>query len=179
MVSSGMKVPQEVEDAGHLVIQGKSASAAVIDLDSKTNTLSVRKIYSKKLKHPFRACLAEFQNDKASFALVNVKLSTGEGHERSKLVMVMWAPDRATAKVKMTAASGSRALRSKFSSCNAYVEIQEKSPHKNINDVLSKVLRSKEGCSSCEGVSVAVNEMNEFVFADGYNHDDSDFDEED
>ncbi len=66
MVSSGMKVPQEVEEAGHLVIQGKSVSAVVIDLDSNTNTLSVKKTYSKKLKHPFRACLAEFKNDKAS-----------------------------------------------------------------------------------------------------------------
>jgi len=99
MVSSGMKVPQEVEEAGSSVVTGKSHSAVVIDLDANSNTLSVKKSYSNKLKHPFRACLAEFQSDKASFALVNVKLATGEGQERKKLVMVMWAPDEAPAKV--------------------------------------------------------------------------------
>lgn len=179
MVSSGMKVPIEVEEAGNLVIQGKSASAVVIDLDSKTNTLSVKKTYGNKMKHPYRACLAEFQNDRASFALVNVKLSTGENQDRNKLVMVMWAPDTATAKVKMTAAAGSRALRSKFNKCNTYVEIQEKSPCKNVNDVLQKTLRSGEGCTSIEGVGVTTNELREYVFVDGSNHDDSDFDEED
>jgi len=179
MVSSGMKVPAEIEEAGNLVITGKSTSAVVIDLDSKSNTLSVRKTYSNKMKHPYRACLGEFQNDKASFALVNVKLSTGEGQDRKKLVMVMWAPDTATAKVKMTAAAGSRALRSKFASCNAYVELQEKTPGKNVNDVLAKVLRSGEGCTNIEGVPVCTNELREYIFADGKTHDDSDYDEED
>jgi hypothetical protein len=178
MVSSGMKVPIEVEEAGKAVMSGKTSSGVVINLDSKTNTLSVGKTYNNKMKHPYRACLAQFQDDKASFALVNVKLSTGEGQDRDKLVLVMWAPDTATAKVKMTAASGSRALRSKFK-YNAYVEIQEKTPGKNVNDVLSKVLRSGEGCTSIEGVNVTQNELREFVFSDGGNHDDSDFDEED
>lgn len=174
-----MKVPSEIEDAGNLVIQAKKSSAVVIDLDPKTNTLSVKKTYSNKLKHPYRACLADFQSDRAAFALVNLKLATGEGQDRNKLVMVMWAPDTASLKVKMTAASGSRALRAKFSKCNAYVELHEKSPNKSINDVLAKVLRSGEGCTSCEGVPVDMNEMREFVFADGDHHDDSDFDEED
>ena len=111
--------------------------------------------------------------------MVNVKLATGEGQERKKLVMVMWAPDEAPAKVKMTAAAGTRALRSKFSMCNAYIELQEKSSHKNVNDVLSKALRAGEGCCSIEGVPVTQNELREYVFADGKNHDDSDFDEED
>lgn len=178
MVSSGMKVPAEIEDAGNLVIQGRKHSAVVIDLDSKSNTLSVKKTYNVKMKHPYRACLKEFQDDKASFALVNVNLSTGEGQDRKKLVMVMWAPDTATAKVKMTAAAGSRALRSKFASCNAYVELQERTPSKNINEVLCKVLRSGEGCTSIEGVPVCLNEQREYIFQDGGNHDDSDLDEE-
>ena len=55
-----------------------------------------------------------------SFAVVNMKMKNGEGQERFKLVMVMWAPDTATAKVKMTAASSSKALRSKFGKCNAF-----------------------------------------------------------
>lgn len=179
MVSSGMKVPQEIEEAGNLAIACKTTSAVVIDLDSKTNTLSVKKTMGIKKKHPFRSCLKQFANDKASFALVNIKLTNGEGQDRNKLVMVMWAPDNASAKVKMTAASGSRALRSKFSKCNAFVEIQEKTPDKNINDILQKVLRSGEGCCSIEGVKVIQNEQRDFVFADGCNHDDSDSDEED
>jgi len=179
MVSSGMKVPTEIEDAGNLVISAKQASAVVIDLDSKTNTLSVKKTMNKQKKHPYRACLKQFTNDKASFALVNVKLTNGEGQDRDKLVMVMWAPDCAPAKVKMTAASGSRALRSKFSKVNAFVEIQEKTADKNINDILQKVLRSGEGCCSIEGVKVIQNEQRDFIFADGCNHDDSDSDEED
>jgi len=179
MVSSGMKVPAEVEDAGTAVLQGKTSSGVVIDLDSKTNTLSVRKTIKTNKKHPYRSCLKHFEDNKASFALVNVKLTNGESQERGKLVMVMWAPDKATAKVKMTAAAGSRALRSKFGSCNAYVELQEKSTNKNINDVLAKVLRSGEGCNSIEGVPVCQNERREFVFADGGNHSDSDSDEED
>ena len=107
-----------------------------------------------------------------------MKMKNGEGQERFKLVMVMWAPDTATAKVKMTAASSSKALRSKFSKCNAFVEIQEKTSDKNINDVLTKLLRSGEGCYSIEGVKVTRNERHEFVFEDGDNHDDSDLDEE-
>jgi len=177
MVSSGIKVPAEVEEAGVLVSTNK-ISAVVIALNSNSNELSVKKKFSKKMKHPYRACLAEFEDDKASFAVVNMKMKNGEGQERFKLVMVMWAPDTATAKVKMTAASSSKALRSKFSKCNAFVEIQEKTSDKNINDVLTKLLRSGEGCYSIEGVKVTQNERHEFVFEDGDNHDDSDLDEE-
>ena len=57
-------------------------------------------------------------------------------------------------------------------------KIQEKSSNKNINDVLTKLLRSGEGCYSIEGVNVTQNERHEFIFKDGNNHDDSDLDEE-
>lgn len=174
-----MKVPAEVEDAGNLVISGKNHSGVVIDLDSLTNTLSVKALFSKKKKHPYRACVAEFQPDRAAFALVNLKLSTGENQNREKLVMIMWAPEDAKAKVKMTAAAGSRALRSKFNKYNAYVELQDMTKDKNINDVLSKALRSGEGCSSIEGIPVCLNEQREYVYSDGKCHDDSDLDEED
>lgn len=178
MVSSGMKVPVEIEETGGLVVSAKK-SAVVIDLDSDTNTLSIKESYSNKLKHPFRVCLASFQPKKASYALVNVELRNSEDQTRKKLVMVMWAPDGGKIKVKMTAASGLRALRSKFAKCNAYVEIHDKTPSKNINDLLSKLLATGEGCTSIEGVPVCLNEKREYVFADGKDHDDSDFDEED
>jgi len=177
MVSSGMKVPFEIEEAGMLVVNNKKA-AVIIDLDSDTNVLSVNKSYANKTKHPFRACLSDFSDKKASYALVNVKLANGEKQDRKRLVMVMWAPENARIKVKMTAASGFRALRSKFN-CNAYVEMHEKSHSKNINDVLSKLLSTGEGCTSIEGIDVCQNEKREYIFADGKDHDDSDFDEDD
>ena len=64
MVSSGIKVPVEVEEAGVLVSTNK-ISAVVIALNSNSNELSVKKKFSKKMKHPYRACLAEFEDDKA------------------------------------------------------------------------------------------------------------------
>jgi len=173
-----MKVPLEIEETGALVVSNKN-SAVIIDLDSDTNTLSIKKSYSNKVKHPFRACLADFGPKTASYALVNVKLANGEKQARDRLVMVMWAPETAKPKVKMTAAAGLRALRSKFAKCNAYVEIHEKTTSKNVNDVLSKLLATGEGCTSIEGVPVCLNEKREYVFEDGKDHDDSDFDEDD
>jgi len=174
MVNSGMKVPEDVMTAGNLCLGNKVHAAVIIDLDPKSNTLSINKTFPVGTKHPYRACLKHFENDKASFALLTAKFTTSDGHPREKGVMVMWAPDTATAKVKMTAAAGSRALRFKFSQCNHYIEIQEKSPYKNSNDILSKVVKSNEGCATLEGVAVTQNEQREWIFSDGKNHDDSD-----
>merc|ERR1739838_277199 len=149
MVNSGMKVPEDVMTAGNLCLGNKVHAAVIIDLDPKSNTLSINKTFPVGTKHPYRACLKHFENDKASFALL-------------------------TAKVEMTAAAGSRALRFKFSQCNHYIEIQEKSPYKNSNDILSKVVKSNEGCATLEGVAVTQNEQREWIFSDGKNHDDSD-----
>jgi len=174
-----MKVPAEIEELGNAVLAGKSHSAVLIDLDSNSNVLSVKKTVSKKAKHPYRQCLKHFSDDRASYAIVNINLETGEGQKRNKVVMLMWAPDTAKAKVKMTAASGWRALRSKFSKCNAFIEMQAKEANKNINDILAKALRAGEGCTSIEGVPVSMNDCREYVFADGCSHSDTDEDEED
>ena len=69
MVSSGIKVPAEVEEAGVSVSTNK-ISAVVIALNSNSNELSVKKKFSKKMKHPYRACLAEFEDDKARLVSV-------------------------------------------------------------------------------------------------------------
>ena len=65
MVSSGLKIPNEVNEVAKDVRQ-KLLGAVLVDLDSNSNNLYVRKTYSQKLKHPCRACLHDFVNTKAS-----------------------------------------------------------------------------------------------------------------
>ena len=112
------------------------------------------------------------------FAIINLKLCTTELHKREKLIIVIWIPVKATIRVKMTAASGFRAVRQKFSDCNAIIEIFEKTFDKNIDNILSKTMKIRESCSSIEGVPVKISESNEYVFADDLDHDNSDFEEE-